>query len=181
MLRSRILNHLGIGMAQQGSDASANNKGQECSDNARQRTGACIDGDHQTRTIVFAEDDPDDQYLIRTALQDTEYDINLVCLNDGEALMAYLEKSSPPDIILLDLNMPGTDGKALLQELKSSERYDPIPVIIYSTSNAEEDITQCYRLGANAYIVKPMRFEEIQSLVQSLCEYWFHIVKLHTS
>jgi CheY-like chemotaxis protein len=137
-------------------------------------------------TILIAEDDPDDQLLTREALQESRISNTVCFVNDGQELLDYLrqaglyaaEPPSRPDLILLDLNMPRKDGREALAEIKADPALRSIPVIILTTSKADEEIQRAYDLGANSYIVKPVTFDGLVGAVRVLAQYWFSIVRL---
>ncbi len=138
-------------------------------------------------TILMADDDPDDCMLAREALAESRLPNDLHVVSDGEELMDYLYRrgkysapgSAPrPGLILLDLNMPKKDGREVLQELKSDPALRQIPVLVLTTSKAEEDIQRSYYLGANSYITKPVTFSSLIEVMQTLSKYWFEIVEL---
>jgi CheY-like chemotaxis protein len=137
--------------------------------------------------ILMADDDPDDCMLAREALAESRLDNQLHCVEDGEELMDYLYHrgkyqepgSAPrPGLILLDLNMPKKDGREVLRELKADPELRQIPVLVLTTSKAEEDIHRSYYLGANSYITKPVTFSSLIEVMQTLGKYWFEIVEL---
>lgn len=137
--------------------------------------------------ILMADDDPDDRLMAREALEESHLNNELHLVEDGEELLDYLNRkgkyknpeSSPrPGIILLDLNMPKKDGRQALKEIKENEELRKIPVIVLTTSKAEEDILRTYDLGANSFITKPVTFEGLVDVIKKLGEYWFEIVKL---
>jgi len=137
-------------------------------------------------TILMADDDVDDRNLTKEALQEGRLVNDLRFVEDGQDLMDYLrhtgkyagEKSPRPGLILLDLNMPRKDGRTTLQEIKSDPEFRQIPVVILTTSKADEDIFKSYDLGVNSYIVKPVTFEALVDVLQTLEKYWFEIVEL---
>lgn len=138
-------------------------------------------------TILMADDDPDDCMLAREALAESRLANDLHFVSDGEELMDYLYQrgkysvpgSAPrPGLILLDLNMPKKDGREVLKELKSDPDLRQIPVLVLTTSQAEEDILRSYYLGANSYITKPVTFSSLIEVMQTLSKYWFEIVEL---
>lgn len=140
-----------------------------------------------TPTILLAEDDADDRLLAADALAESRIANDLHCVEDGEELMDYLHRrngysdpvSSPrPGIILLDLNMPRKDGREALREIKSDPALRSIPVIVLTTSKAEEDILRTYELGVSSYIRKPVTFDGLVKVMESLGNYWFHLVEL---
>lgn len=144
----------------------------------------------ERRTVILlVEDDPDDILLTKDALTESDILTDLEVVGDGEALLDYLrgrkdykDQSCPrPDLILLDLNMPRMDGREVLKELKSDPELSSIPVIVLTTSQQPEDITQIYRLGGNSFITKPVKFDELVKIMRNLGKYWFETVKLPTS
>jgi CheY-like chemotaxis protein len=135
----------------------------------------------------MAEDDDDDRLLTRDALAECRLANDLHFVEDGEELMDYLchrgqyadLNSSPvPGLILLDLNMPKKDGREALKEIKAIPELRHIPIVILTTSKAEEDIFRSYDLGANSYITKPVTFESLVEVMKTLGRYWFEIVEL---
>lgn len=138
-------------------------------------------------TILMADDDADDRRLTQEALEEGRL-INVVrFVDNGEELMDYLHRrgkhappaeSPRPGLILLDLNMPRKDGRAVLKEIKSDPDFRQIPVVVLTTSKADEDVFGSYDLGVNSYIVKPVTFEALVDILQTLEKYWFEIVEL---
>ncbi len=137
--------------------------------------------------ILVAEDDPDDQLLIKEAIDESKVSNQIIFVQDGVDLMDYLHHrgkfsdtlTSPrPGIILLDLNMPRKDGREALREIKADHKLRRIPVIVLTTSKAEEDILRTYEIGANSFITKPVTFEGLVEVVKILKNYWFEIVQL---
>ena len=137
--------------------------------------------------ILCADDDPDDRLLLRDALDEVGFAHDLRFVEDGEQLMAYLRgegdfadpaHSPAPDLLLLDLNMPRKDGREALKEIKSDPRLANIPVVVMSTSRDKEDIDEAYRLGANSFIPKPSRYEDLISTIGFITEYWFDTASL---
>lgn len=137
--------------------------------------------------ILMAEDDPDDRYLTGEALMESRIKNELYFVEDGIELLDYLyrrgkysnPKNSPrPGIILLDLNMPRKDGREALKEIKSDPFLKHIPIVILTTSQAEEDILKTYDLGANSFITKPVTFDGLVKIIRAIENYWFEIVKL---
>src|SRR5580700_11381744 len=135
----------------------------------------------------MADDDEDDRLLAADALLLSKLANKLITVNDGEELMDYLRhrgKHAPPAIsprpglVLLDLNMPKMDGREALREMKSDPELRSIPVVVLTTSKAEEDIERTYNLGANSFIVKPVTFETLAESLRVLTEYWFEVVRL---
>ncbi len=138
-------------------------------------------------TILYAEDDREDQMLVREALEESRLLNPIDCVGDGEELMDYLlhrgEYARLPDnyrpgIILLDLNMPRMDGREALSQLKSHTELRRIPVCVLTTSDADEDIVKSYNLGVSGYIRKPVTFDSMVEIVQTLGKYYFEIVEL---
>src|SRR5581483_7391155 len=111
--------------------------------------------------LLLAEDNPGDVRLTRDALRESRIRINLNVVTDGEEAMAYLRRLGPytravrPDLILLDLNMPRKDGREVLKEMRNEPDLECIPVVIFTSSEAEDDIVSCYKLRANSYVSKP--------------------------
>jgi two-component system response regulator len=139
------------------------------------------------RAILCVEDDPDDRLLAEMAYRDSGVVNLLEFVSDGEEALEYLRRvgrhanragNDQPGIILLDLNMPGTDGRETLVVVKADPALRRIPVVILTTSSAERDIATSYDQGANSYIVKPTAFAGLVYLFQRLCDYWFEIGSL---
>lgn len=140
-----------------------------------------------TITIVMADDDPDDCKLAQDAFEEARLSNRLIFVRDGVELLALLrregkyvsEAAEPlPSLILLDLNMPRMDGREALHEIKADPRLRHLPVVVLTTSRAEEDVLRTYQLGANSYIVKPVTFESLVEVVQQLGRYWFQLVEM---
>jgi len=138
-------------------------------------------------TILLADDDADDRMMATDALEESRLANDLRCVEDGEELMDYLHrrgKFAPPNeaprpgLILLDLNMPRKDGREALKEIKAEPELRSIPVIVLTTSKAEEDIYRTYDLGVNSFITKPVNFESLVAVMKALGKYWFEIVEL---
>lgn len=141
----------------------------------------------QSITILMADDDADDRLMTQEALNEAKLSNDLYFVEDGEELMDYLyhrgkyedPHSSPrPGLILLDLNMPRKDGREALKEIKADQELKRVPVVVLTTSKAEEDIFRAYDLGVNSFISKPLTFEDLVNVMKSLAQYWFRIVKL---
>ncbi|MEH1851290.1 MAG: response regulator [Nostoc sp.] len=134
--------------------------------------------------VLLVEDNPGDVQLTRIALEDSQISIHLNVVEDGVEAMAFLRKQEKyakvihPDIILLDLNLPRKDGREVLAEIKGDENLKRIPVVVLTTSQAEEDILKAYNLSANCYITKPVDFDQFVKIIQSIENFWFAIVKL---
>ena len=134
--------------------------------------------------ILLVEDNPGDVDLSREALETSKVRNTLHVVGDGEAAMAFLRHTGQyadapcPDLVLLDLNLPKKDGRAVLAEIKSDKDLQRIPVVILTSSQAEEDILKTYNLHANCYITKPIDLNQFIKVVQAIEEFWFNIVKL---
>lgn len=137
--------------------------------------------------ILIADDDADDRLMTKEALEESHLKNEIRFVVDGEDLMDYLncrgkysaEGSAPrPGIILLDLNMPKKDGREALSEIKNDPLLRQIPVIVLTTSHAEEDIFRTYDLGVNAFITKPVSFSSFAGVMKTFAEFWFEIVAL---
>lgn len=134
--------------------------------------------------ILLVEDSPADVRLTQEALTDGRILNHLSVVSDGIEALAYLRQegaylSAPrPDLILLDLNLPRMDGRELLEEIKQDPGFKRIPVVILTTSQAEEDIIKSYNLHANCYISKPVDLDEFISVVKSIEDFWLTIVQL---
>jgi chemotaxis family two-component system response regulator Rcp1 len=134
--------------------------------------------------ILLVEDNPGDVRLTREALKEGKVLNTLQVVGDGITALEYLKhegryaKAPHPDIILLDLNLPRMDGRELLAKIKSDHNLRRIPVVILTTSKSEEDILKSYDLHANCYITKPVDLDQFITVVKSVEEFWFTIVKL---
>lgn len=137
--------------------------------------------------ILMADDDEDDRMMAQEAWEESRLCNELRFVEDGEELMDYLERrgkytdphdSPRPGLILLDLNMPKKDGREAVREIKTSPNLRLIPVVVMTTSGAEEDILHSYDVGANSYITKPITFYGLVRIVQNLGAYWFNLVAL---
>lgn len=134
--------------------------------------------------ILLVEDSPADIELTREALLESKLHNNLYVVTDGEAAMAFLRREPPhesvprPDLILLDLNLPKKNGREVLAEIKCDPSLSMIPIVIMTVSRDERDILESYRLHANCYIRKPVRFREFIEIVKSIEDFWFSIVTL---
>jgi CheY-like chemotaxis protein len=138
-------------------------------------------------TILMADDDPDDRLLAKEAFEESRLKNDLYFVEDGVELLDYLFRrnkfsdagSSPkPGLILLDLNMPRKDGREALEEIKSDPCLRRIPIVVLTTSSAEEDIIRSYELGVSAYIRKPVTFEGLTSVIRSTGTFFIEIVEL---
>lgn len=122
--------------------------------------------------IVLADDDLDDQFLFKKAIEETDVKTNLLVFNNGRELMKYLNNpnNSVPDLVFLDLNMPYKDGLECLKEIRASDHLRDISVAIYSTSNANRDVNATFLNGANIYIHKPSSFDDIKKVFKRVLE-----------
>jgi CheY-like chemotaxis protein len=134
--------------------------------------------------ILLVEDNPGDVGLTRETLLDSKLLNHMSVASNGVEAMAYLRREGKyvdrtrPDLILLDLNLPRKDGREVLAEIKADERLRRIPVVVLTTSSAEEDILETYDLHANCYITKPVNLDQFSAVVRAIEEFWFTIVKL---
>lgn len=134
--------------------------------------------------ILMVEDNPDDIELTVEALKDSRVRNHLIVVKDGEEAISYLQGKGRyqhavrPDLILLDLNMPRKNGRDVLREIKNDPKLKRIPVVILTTSQAEEDIIHTYDLHANCYITKPLDFNQFLKVVKSIEDFWLTVVKL---
>ncbi len=134
--------------------------------------------------ILLVEDNPGDVNLTRIALADREINVNLSVVADGVEAMDFLYRRGaypqavPPDLILLDWNLPRKDGREVLIEIKADPQLQRIPVVVLTTSQAQEDILKAYALHANCYITKPLDFDRFVHIIQSIEDFWFTIVEL---
>ncbi len=134
--------------------------------------------------ILLVEDNPGDVRLTQEAVREAEIRNTLNVVNDGEQAIAYVRRQGEyadrprPDLILLDLNLPRKDGREVLQDLKSDPDLHRIPVVVLTSSEAEQDILRTYDLYANAYVTKPVDLEQFMHAVASIQDFWLNIVKL---
>lgn len=136
--------------------------------------------------ILLVEDNPGDARLCEEALKESKVLNNLHIVKDGQEALDYVfkknqyENAVTPDLIILDLNLPRVDGKEVLANIKNDENTKTIPVVILTSSKAEEDIVKTYELHANSYITKPLDFDQFIEIVKQINQFWFGIVKLPT-
>ena len=134
--------------------------------------------------ILLVEDNPADVLMVEEAFEGNPLLKALHVVNDGDAALAYLHRqgayadASRPDLVLLDLNLPGTSGFEVLEAVKADESLKRIPVVILTSSQSDVDRLTCYNLHANAFMTKVLDFGELQNLVTTTSEYWFNMVKL---
>jgi two-component system, chemotaxis family, response regulator Rcp1 len=134
--------------------------------------------------ILLVEDSPTDIDLTREGLEMGKLTNNLKVIENGVDALAYLRREGEysdavrPDLVLLDLNLPGKDGRELLEDIKNDPDLMSIPVVILTSSKAEEDIARTYKLHANCYVTKPVNFSRFVEVVRGIEDFWFSIVKL---
>ena len=134
--------------------------------------------------ILLVEDNEGDIGLVEEVFQEGRINNNLSVAEDGEEAMMFLRnegqfaKATRPDLILLDLNLPGMDGREVLKEVKEDDDLKKIPVVVLTTSKAEEDILKSYDLHANSYITKPVDFNQFMNVIKSIESLWLEVVKL---
>jgi CheY-like chemotaxis protein len=142
---------------------------------------------HPNHLILIVEDSDIDYETTLRAFKKSNMANPVQRCEDGEDALDYLfqrdrysdaDKSPRPDLILLDLNLPGTDGREVLEEIKKDPKLKPIPVIVLTTSSDEDDIEVCYRSGANSYIQKPVDLQGFFAAIQRLKDFWFEVVLL---
>ena len=138
-------------------------------------------------TILMADDDVDDRMMAKEAMEEARLVNDLRFVVDGQELIDYLRRqgkyserndSPRPGLILLDLNMPRKDGRKALEEIKADPDLRQIPIVVLTTSQADEDVLNTYDLGVSSYIIKPVTFEGLVEVMKSLRTYWFEIVRL---
>jgi two-component system, response regulator len=147
-----------------------------------------MNNSHKHLHIVIAEDDEDDYLLVAETLKKADGISLIHWAKDGEELLSYLDSCEDPDnssgkipsLIILDLNMPKKDGREALSEIKTHPTRKNIPVVILTTSQADADISQAYKLGANSFIQKPFKYQDFKVTMEALQNYWLTIVKLPT-
>jgi CheY-like chemotaxis protein len=137
--------------------------------------------------LLIGEDDKDDRLLLQEAFNDNGFSNQLTFVRDGEELLNFLRKkegfitaSVLPDLIMLDLNLPKKDGREVLKEIKQDSSLRKIPVIIFSTSGSHYDISSCYELGANCYMIKPQTYKELVDAIGRIGNFWFELVEFST-
>jgi chemotaxis family two-component system response regulator Rcp1 len=145
-----------------------------------------IQGSGTPIVILLVEDSPGDVRLTQEALRDAKVQNNLYIASDGMEATAFLWRQGKhanaprPDLILLDLNLPKKSGREILEEIKQDASLKSIPVVVLTTSVAEEDILRSYQLHANCYITKPVDLEQFLKVVKTIDNFWLAIVKLPT-
>jgi two-component system response regulator len=140
--------------------------------------------DAQPIEVLLVEDDPGDELMTREAFEDNKISNTLHVVRDGEEALDFLfqrgkHADAPrPDLILLDLNLPKYDGRQVLQIIKSDDELAHIPVVVLTTSSAEEDILRSYKLHANAYVTKPVDLDQFTAAVRQIDEFFLTVVRL---
>jgi len=140
--------------------------------------------DAKSIEVLLVEDDPGDTLMIKEAFEDNKVRNRLTCLPDGVQALEFLRREGDhadaprPDLILLDLNLPRKDGREVLAEIKGDDDLRAIPVVILTTSQAEEDVLRSYNLHANAYVTKPVDFERFIEVVRQIDQFFVTVVKL---
>lgn len=136
--------------------------------------------------ILIVEDNPGDARLIKEVINGNKIQCQLHLVKDGVEAMNFLNRkeefsgSPRPDLIFLDLNLPKKDGREVLAEIKTDDNLKQIPVVVMTTSQAEEDILKSYSLHANCYVTKPLDLDQFVNVVKSIEDFWFSLVKLPT-
>ena len=139
-------------------------------------------------SILIADDDADDRYLLETAFIEKGYQEKIEFVDNGVEVLNYLSRIKKdggenrkllyPKFILLDLNMPKKDGREVLKEMKANPDFRTIPVIVFTTTKSENEIKRCYELGANTYIIKPVSFDALLSVVENIRSYWLNTASI---
>jgi CheY-like chemotaxis protein len=134
--------------------------------------------------ILLVEDSPSDTELTLEALKDFKVRNHVSVVEDGVQAMQFLRRQGPyaeaprPDLIMLDLNLPRKDGREVLADIKSDEKLKPIPIVVLTTSRADQDVLRAYQLNANCYINKPVDFNQFLEVVRSIESFWLYVVTL---
>lgn len=138
----------------------------------------------ESRDVLLVEDNPGDTRLVEEAFREVSLDATLHTVSDGDELLDFLfqrsdyESAPFPDLVLLDLNLPGTHGTELLERIRTDPKHRHLPVVILTSSADRDDVVDCYRNHANAYLTKPTDHDDFVSLVESLDDFWFDQVQL---
>jgi len=134
--------------------------------------------------VLLVEDDLGDAELTQEMLTEAKVSVNLRVVQDGVEALAYLRRegsyaeAARPDLVLLDLNMPGKDGREVLRDIRAEETLRSLPIVVLTTSESDEDILKSYDLGANCYVTKPVGLDQFARIIQCIEEFWFTVVKL---
>lgn len=140
--------------------------------------------DRKEIDVLLVEDDPGDVLMTREAFEENKVANRLAVVSDGESAMAYLRKEGTyadaptPDLVLLDLNLPRMDGREVLAAMKGDQTLQSIPVVVLTTSEAEEDVLRSYALHANAYVTKPVDFQRFIDVVRQIDDFFVQVVRL---
>ncbi|CAM2065028.1 Response regulator [Sulfidibacter corallicola] len=133
-------------------------------------------------TILLVEDSPEDLRILRRALKRAGMDFPILHFEQGEDALRFLQRQSPaedrPSLIMLDVNLPGIDGLEILRLLKADDRLQQIPVIMLTTTVDEHEVLECYRLGANSFIRKPLEFDQFVEQMRRMHAFWFGLATL---
>ncbi|WP_327233264.1 response regulator [Streptomyces sp. NBC_01317] len=138
----------------------------------------------QPIAVLLVEDDPGDELMTREAFEDNKIRNDLYVVRDGEEALDFLYRRGPyadaprPDLVLLDLNLPKYDGRQVLEQIKTDPELALIPVVVLTTSSAEEDILRSYKLHANAYVTKPVDIDQFIAAVRQIDEFFVSVVRL---
>ncbi|MBI3475883.1 MAG: response regulator [Acidobacteria bacterium] len=139
---------------------------------------------HVRREVLLVDDNPADLDLIREALSGVDHKPAVSIVQDGELAIAFLTHSgqfrgvSRPDLVILDLNLPRKDGRAVLANVKGDPNLRSIPIVLFTTSGSRQDVIDCYALGANCYVSKPGSLDEFRKAVQSIQRFWLAVARL---
>lgn len=140
--------------------------------------------EHRTARVLLVEDNPADARLAVEALKQTALPVELTVVEDGEQALEYLHARGVyadalmPDLVLLDLNLPGIDGREVLETVKADDELRKVPVLIMTTSDSDADIHACYALHANGYVPKPIGVNEISRALEAIYDFWFNTARL---
>jgi DNA-binding response OmpR family regulator len=141
-------------------------------------------GKDKSFAILMIDDDEEDFTLVKDALESKQIKVDLYWAADGDEAENFLYRrgeysnAPSPDLILLDLNMPGKDGFEVLRDLKANGNFRKIPVVILTSTQDHRSVSRGYKIGASSFMLKPLTFDEMANAMQSLCEYWFALVQL---
>ncbi len=145
---------------------------------------AGLESTDKSFAILMIDDDEEDFNLVKDALESRRLKVDLYWAADGDEALSFLRRDGVysnvpvPNLILLDLNMPGKNGFEVLRDLKADEKLRRIPVVILTSSGDQANISRGYNVGASSFMLKPLSFDEMANAMQSLCEYWFALVQL---
>jgi CheY-like chemotaxis protein len=143
--------------------------------------------DGQISLLLIVEDSNEDYEVLRGFVQQSPTNLSIQRCKNGDQALAFLyrtgdyvtcESAPRPGLIVLDLNLPGTDGREVLRRIKQDENLKSIPVVVFTTSDNPKDVADCYQYGVNSYIVKPINFAQLKRHIQVLVDYWFEVTLL---